>query len=117
LARAFASQRGPAAECLNRLLTPPHVLLSSTPMLLELERVLAYPRLRSLHGMTNAEIMEAVKHLALVVELVDVSNAPTVSIVREDADDDAIVATAVAGAANVLCTRDAHLHEPAVVAF
>jgi len=117
LARAFVSKSGPAAECLNRLMMPPNALLSSAPMLLELERVLAYPRLRALHGMTDEEIRESIKSLALTIEFVDVSSAPPLSIVREDVDDDAVVATAVAGAVNVLCTRDAHFYEPAVVAY
>jgi putative PIN family toxin of toxin-antitoxin system len=115
LARAFCSKRGPAAGCLDRILAPPHVLMISSPMLLELERVLAYPRLRAIHGMTDEEISEAVAQLGSAGEQVEVSTAEPV--VQDDPDDDVIVATAVVGGAERLCTRDAHLHDPAVVAY
>jgi len=116
LARPFCSQRGPAGECLTRLLAPPNALLTSTPILHELQRVLAYPRLRALHGMTDEEVAAVVADLALAAELVDMA-APPPAVVQVDTDDDVIIATAVAGSADVLCTRDAHLHEASVIAY
>jgi predicted nucleic acid-binding protein len=38
-------------------------------------------------------------------------------VVSRDPDDDAVVATAVFGRADVLCTLDRHLLEPEVVAY
>lgn len=38
-------------------------------------------------------------------------------VVPDDPDDDALVATAIAGNANVLCMRNRHLFHPAVLEF
>lgn len=43
--------------------------------------------------------------------------AAAAAVVSADPDDDPIVATAVAGQAEVLCTRDRHLRTPAVRAY
>jgi len=51
---------------------------------------------------------------AEVVALPDATLIPTVSV---DRDDDFIVATAVLGRADVLCTLDKHLHSPEVVDY
>ena len=40
-----------------------------------------------------------------------------VGIVPDDPSDDMIVATALAGRADVICTRDRHLHHPEVRAW
>jgi hypothetical protein len=42
---------------------------------------------------------------------------PVAAVVTADPDDDPIIAAAIAGQAEVLCTLDRHLHQPGVVAY
>src|SRR5207237_1152289 len=92
----------------------PHHLITSAPLLTELARILQYPRVRALHGLDDAGIqayLQAVQAAALVVA--PVSPPP---VQTRDPADDLVIATAVAGQAEVLCTWDRHLHNPAVKA-
>ena len=57
LARAAHNPAGPAGELLNRLCTAEHVLIVSPFILDELDRVLRYPRLRPLHGLSDNAIV------------------------------------------------------------
>ena len=56
LARAVYSVGGPAEEVALRLTVPPHVLIVSDFLLMELRRVLRYPRLRRVHGFDDQKI-------------------------------------------------------------
>jgi len=49
LARSSYRLEGPAAEVLERVTAPPHVLILSAASLEELARVLDYPRFRAFH--------------------------------------------------------------------
>jgi len=42
---------------------------------------------------------------------------PELRIVAKNPDDDLIIATAVAGQADVICTRDKHFRDPAVQSY
>ena len=113
LARAMASAGGPAGE-LFELILAGHTLVVSLELLSELTRVLAYPRVRRLHRQGDDEIAEfigSVESSSLVVEL----PAPLPRVVPHDPDDDMLVATALAGRADVLCTRNRHLFDEHVV--
>lgn len=115
LARAVASPSGPAGEVFERIAAD-HRLVVSLGLLSELGRVLAYPRVRRLHRRSDDEIAELVNSIgsgALAVSL----PALVPRIVPDDPDDDMLVATAVAGRANVLCTRNRHLFHGQVVAY
>ena len=109
LARASRGGTGLAAEVMRRVSVPPHVLIGSPFRLSELARVLRYPRMRKLHGLDDAEIdayVQAVQSAALMVNLPPGIPA---AVVPKDPDDDPIIATAVAGQAEIICTRDRHL--------
>lgn len=43
--------------------------------------------------------------------------APGVTAVQNDPDDNAVIAAAIAGQAEVICTRDRHFHDPKVIDF
>src|SRR5437899_10777662 len=92
-----------------------HELVTSAFLLNETARVLRYPRLLARHGLSDQEIEEHVDFLRQISELVDIVVGKPV--VFSDPDDDPVVYTAVEGRADVLCTRDRDLLEPAVVAF
>jgi len=76
-------------------------LVTSRAQLAELERVLAYEKLRPLIARDEAEaLLETIDAAALVVaELPEVDLSP-------DSDDDVILATAIAGEADLLVTGD-----------
>ena len=106
----------PARAVFDRLLAAPHVLLSSSFILDELDRAMRYPRLRRVHGLADADIDRHVRDVGDAASLVNLpATAP--NIVVSDPQDDPIVATAVHGQAEVLCTLDRHLRHPTVVAY
>ena len=114
LARATPGKTSAAREVLLLLTQPPHDLLTSAPLLTELARILQYPRVRALHGLDDAGIqayLQAVQAAALVV--IPASPLP---IQTRDPADDLVIATAVAGRADVLCTWDRHIHDPGIMA-
>lgn len=117
LARSAYSLAGPAAGVLERLSKPGHTLVASPFLLEELGRVLRYPRLQRLHGLTDIEINRFVADVAAACLLVEPASSMAKGVVASDPDDDPIVATAITGNADVLCTLDKHLHQPEVVEY
>jgi putative PIN family toxin of toxin-antitoxin system len=115
LARAVPGRTGPARELLQLLALPPHVLITSPLLLDELARALAYPRLRAVHGLSDAEIGQYIVDLQAVAMLL--STLPTVTAIGSDPDDNAVIAAAIAGQAEVICTRDRHFRNQEVVDF
>jgi putative PIN family toxin of toxin-antitoxin system len=114
LARATPGKTSAAREVLLLLAQSPHYLLTSAPLLTELARILQYPRVRALHGLDDAGIqayLQAVQAAALVI----IPAAPPPIQTRDPADD-LVIATAVAGQAEVLCTWDRHIHDPSIAA-
>ncbi len=116
LARAVTGPSGPAARVLSELL-PPHLLIVSPFLLSELTRVLGYERLRRIHGLGDegiARFVVQVQTQALVVEPKADLFLPNVP---HDPQDDLILATALAGQANILCTLDRHFRHPDVLGY
>ncbi len=115
LVRAMAGPSGPAAEVLREIVAPPHLFITSLPLLEELARVAAYERVKRMHQLDEASVEEYILELhedALIMPL-----QPEQRIVTRDPDDDLIIATAVAGQADVICTRDKHFRDPAVQSY
>ena len=111
LARATPGRNSPAKQVLDALLVAPHVLVSSEFLLTELGRALRYDRVRAIHGLDDAGIdayVQALRDASLVVAL-----PPTVAV-STDPNDDPVIATAIEGQADVLCTWDRHLFAPSV---
>lgn len=69
-----------------------------------------YPRVRRLTGLTEAQIAEYIGYLAGAAELVDVG--PAVPFSTPDANDWAVLRTAIRGDADILCSLDGHLRRP-----
>ena len=63
--RATGNATGPARELFLRLLGPPHQLIGSAFLFDELRRVLNYPRVQALHGLTVDEAERHVSDLGL----------------------------------------------------
>ena len=114
LVRAAVSPFGPAGQILERSTLPPHALVLSDQILDEVRRVLQYDRIRRLAGFSDDEREAWITLVAAVSEVV----SPTEIIaVCQDPDDDVVVATAVKGRADVVCTLDRHLLNPLVQAY
>ncbi len=117
LARAARPVLGPAREVLLRCTKEPNLLLLSAFILSELRRVLRYDRVRRMHGLDDAGIDRYVADVESAALIVALPVEPQEAIVAHDPEDDPIVHTAVAGAAEILCTRDQHLHHAKVTAY
>ncbi len=112
LARATPGKTSAAREVLLLLTQAPHTLISAAPLLAELARILQYPRVRALHGLDDAGIqayLQAIQTGALVVRP---ASPPPVR--TQDPADDVVIAAAVAGGAEVLCTWDRHFFDAPV---
>ena len=83
-------------------------------MLAELDRVLRYPRLQKIHGLTDSKIEDFVRSIQQVALVVDVEPAKSPSVTR-DIDDDPVVETAVRTKAEFLCSVDKDLLTQTVV--
>lgn len=63
-------------------------------MLAELDRVLRYPRVRKIHGLSDNEIEDFVRSIQQVALVVEVDAAKSLRITR-DMDDDPVIETAI----------------------
>jgi len=117
LARALPGRNNAAELVLLSLCQSPHVLVASDFLLDELGRVLRYDRQRKIHGLTDEAIDEYVAYVRDAAVIVPVPAAAANAVVLSDPDDDPIVATAVLGQADVLCTWHRHLYQAAAVQY
>lgn len=117
LARAASGPPGLADELLLLCVAPPNLLCISPFMLAELARVLHYPRMRKVHGMTDVAIDDYIRELQMASLVVSVLPGDIDAVVPSDPKDDPIVATAVLSKAQILCTLDRHLHHAAVTTY
>ncbi len=114
LARAVASPQGLASELLRIAISQKHLHCTSNFMLAELGRVLRYPRLRRIHGLTDIEIDDFVRSVQQVSLVVEVDAAKSKPVTR-DKDDDPVIETAIRSKANFLCTVDKDIRDEKVV--
>lgn len=115
LVRAVPGSNSPAREVFERIAVAPHVLVLSEPLLAELADVLNREHIRTLHGLgesATAQLLKEVESAAFVVPVVT-----GVTAVKDDPDDNAVIATAIDGHAEVICTRDRHFRNADVQAF
>ena len=83
-------------------------------MLAELDRVLRYPRVRKIHGLSDTEIEDLVRSIQQVALVVEVDAAKSVRVTR-DKDDDPVIETAIRSNANYLCSIDKDIGSTDVV--
>ena len=105
IVRAVSSPYGLASELLRRTVADENLLCSSNFMLAELDRVLRYPRLRKIHGLSDIDIEDMVRSIQQVALVIDVEVAKSVRVTR-DRDDDPVIETALRTKANYLCSID-----------
>lgn len=115
LVRGHGSPTGLAADLLVRIVESEHILLLSNEMLFELAKVLRYPRLMELHGLSEGRIYDYIGFLREAAEIV--TPDPLLITPIRDANDAVVLQTAVIGEADILCTRDHDFFEPPAEAF
>ena len=94
-----------ARDLLVTILTGPHVLVMSEAILTEVRRVLSYPRIQARWPLSSEAIE---KYATLLRENSALTDLPeSFPAVISDPDDDLVLQTAIAGKADVLCSRDA----------
>ena len=83
------------------------ILLTSTPLLAEFRRVLAYPKLRALIRLSRGEEESLVRLLVEETEIT--AGTLQAQVIEADPADDAVLACAVEGHADYIVSGDAHL--------
>src|SRR5271157_6611021 len=86
-------------------------------LLMELERVLAYDRVRAVVKLNDEEIAEYLSYVRAETVSEIVFPGPAPSVVPSDPDDDPVVHTAVVGRADLLCTLNRHFFHPSVLGY
>ena len=115
LTRVVISPHGLAAELFDRIRLE-HILVSSRGLISELSRVLAYDRVRELHRLDDQDISEFVRHVEAGSIIIDLPTRIP-AVVTADPDDDVVIATAILGEADAICTRNRHLYALDVLTY
>jgi putative PIN family toxin of toxin-antitoxin system len=115
LVRAHDGAKGLARDLLLRAIESDHVLLISDEILYELAKVLRYPRMLALHGLSEGRVYDYVGFLREASEIVR-PNPLLITPIR-DVNDTVVMQTAIIGEANVLCTKDQDFFEPPAEPF
>jgi putative PIN family toxin of toxin-antitoxin system len=115
LVRTNVKATGPAKELLKTIERSGSVIVLSAFLIREVGRVLKYPRIQSVYRLTDADIQQHIEYLQSLGEIVVPAEGPP--IILKCPDDDPVVYTALAGAADVICTVDRHFYEPNVLQF
>jgi len=103
-ANPTVSPQGLARALLLTVLSGPHVLVLSSAILTEVQRVLNYPHVQTRWALPAEVIAQYVFFLQDVGSLVDLPKA--FPAVVSDPDDDLVLQTAIVGRADVICSRD-----------
>lgn len=115
LVRAAISPTGSAREILRLIeRDEAHSLVISAHLLGEVADVLRRDRIQARWPLTDEEVRSYCRYLAQVS--VEVSPRALPPVIR-DPKDQAVIETAVTGAADVICTSDAHFYAEPVLAL
>jgi putative PIN family toxin of toxin-antitoxin system len=116
LVRANVRANGPARRAVEAIVANPgHTIALSPYILNEVGKVLAYPGMQDLYGLTAEEIFAHVAFLRSVAELVEPLRG--VPVILNDPADDPVIYTAVAAGADILCVKDRAFYSPNVLVF
>lgn len=116
LVRATKRSSGPARRLIDIVAADPGHVIALSPFILgEVGKVLSYPRLQALYGLSADEIHAHVRFLESVALVVEPASG--VPIALADPHDDPVIYTAVSAGADVLCVRDRHFYAANVLSF
>jgi putative PIN family toxin of toxin-antitoxin system len=115
LIRAHGRRQTLARRLLLRLLERSHTLVLSNEIIVEVTKVLRYPKFRSLYGLTEADLLDYSQFLQNIADMV-ILDLRYLAPLR-DANDLAVLQTADLGRADVLVTNDGDFYDPSVISF
>ncbi len=115
LVRAHIRSSSQARDLLDEILTQRHHLVTSNEILVELTRVLRYPRFQSLYGLTESDLLEYVQFLQSVSHVVLLD--PQYRAPLRDPNDLIVLQTAERGEADILCTHDTDFYDHATLSY
>jgi putative PIN family toxin of toxin-antitoxin system len=116
LVRATKRSNGPARRAVDAIASYAcHVIALSSFILGEVGKVLSYPRMQALYGLTPDEIHDHVEFLRSVSQIVEPESG--IPLVLSDPKDDPVIYTAVAAGADILCAKDRDFYDPRVLSF
>lgn len=104
---AVLTPAGTAAAVLEAWRSERFALLVSPPILDEIARVLAYPKIARRHGWSRKQILAFVQDLSGLA--IVTPGQIQLSVIREDPDDDRYLECAVEGRAEYIVSGDRHL--------
>ncbi len=84
-------------------------------MLVDLARVLRYPRMQDRYALTEAQIYEYIQFLRASSEIISVDR--TLNVPVRDTKDIVVLQTAITGEAEIICTLDTDFYDPETLAF
>lgn len=108
--------QGLARDLLLTIVSGAHSLVLSPAILIEVQRVLKYPRVQACWPLAPEAISQYIAFLEAASILVEIPPAFP-PLVIADPNDDPILQTAVVGRADVLCSRDEHFRHKIVEEF
>jgi putative PIN family toxin of toxin-antitoxin system len=97
------------------LLERSHTVVLSNEIIVEVTKVLRYPKFQRLYGLTEPGLLEYSQFLQSVAEMVILDSRYLAPL--RDANDLAVLQTADRGGADILCTSDRDFNDPAVISF
>jgi putative PIN family toxin of toxin-antitoxin system len=103
-ANPMVSPKGLVRDLLLTVVSGPHVLVLSSAILDEIQRVLNYPHVQARWPLPAEAIARYVFFLQETGSVVELPK--TFPAVVSDPDDDLVLQTAIVGHADVLCSRD-----------
>ena len=116
LVRATKRSRGPARRAIDAIAADPQHIIALSPFIIgEVGKVLAYPRMQAIYGLTADEIHEHIGFLEAISRIVEPERG--IPVVLSDPHDDAVLYTAVSAGSEVLCVRDRDFYTPNVLTF
>lgn len=115
LVRANEKSSGPSRRLLLELIARKHVVLTSAEILIDLGRVLRYPRVQALYGLSEEQLYEYVQFLKAAFTIVTIN--PIWNFPIRDVTDAPILRTAVAGEADFICTLDTDFYASELADF
>ncbi|MFN7925597.1 MAG: putative toxin-antitoxin system toxin component, PIN family [Bryobacteraceae bacterium] len=115
LIRAHEKSRSPARLLLITLLERGHTLLMSAELTAETAKVLRTPKLMARWGLMEEDVYDYIRFLHMVAETVAAD--PLIRVPLRDPTDAPILQAAVAGDADIVCTRDEDFFAAETVAF
>jgi putative PIN family toxin of toxin-antitoxin system len=102
-----------ARHVLELVIARGHTLVLSNEVIVEVGRVLRYPRLQALFRLTEDDVFEYTQLLKSIAQIVTLR--PDYVAPLRDPSDLMVLQTAELGDADVLCSNDADFHDTALI--